>query len=469
MTTTAQREERAKTVRTLAARIRGDVLGPSDAGYDDARRLHNAMIDKRPRVIARCVDAADVIEAVRFGHEAGLEVAVRGGGHNGGGLGSVDDGLVIDLSAMRAVRVDPEAGTVAALGGCRLGDIDHATHAFGQATPSGIVSATGVGGLTLGGGLGHLTRKLGLSIDNLLSADVVLADGTFVRASEKENPDLFWALRGGGGNFGVVTAFTFRLSPVDTIIGGPTLFPLERSGEILRWYRDFLPNAAWDLNGFFAFLTVPPAPPFPEHLHLRKMCAIVWCYCGPEDEAGEAFRPVRALQPELDGVAPMPFPALQSAFDALLPPGDQWYWRADFVQDISDAAIEAHLRHGPRMPTWKSTMHLYPVDGAAARVGPGDTAWAYRDARWAQVIAGIDPDPASAPLLKQWTVDYFDALHPHSMGGAYVNFMMNEGMDRVRATYRGNYGRLAAVKQAYDPANYFHLNQNIQPSGGGRG
>lgn len=467
--TTATEKERTGAARALAGRIRGEVIGPSDPRYDDARKLHNGMIEKRPRVIARCADAADVIEAVRYGHETGLDTAIRCGGHNGGGLGSVDDGLIIDLSAMRGVRVDPEARTAVALGGCQLGDIDHATHAFGLAAPSGIVSTTGVGGLTLGGGLGYLTRKHGLSIDNLLAADVVLADGTFVRASEEENPDLFWALRGGGGNFGVVTAFTFRLSAVDTIVGGPTLFPLERSGEILRWYRDFLPNAGWDLNGFFAFLTVPPAPPFPEHLHLKKMCGIVWCYCGPEDAAERAFRPVRALRPELDGIAPMPFTALQSAFDALLPPGDQWYWRADFVQDISDTAIEAHLQHGTRMPTWKSTMHLYPIDGAAALVGAEETPWAYRDARWAQVIAGIDPDPASAPLLKQWTVDYFDALHPHSMGGAYVNFMMNEGADRVRATYRGNYGRLAAVKQAYDPANYFHVNQNIQPAGDGRG
>jgi FAD/FMN-containing dehydrogenase len=468
MTTAAQRDQdRAALGRVLGERMRGEVLGPSDPRYDDARKLYNAMIDKRPRLIARCVDTGDVIAAVRFAGEQGLEVAIRGGAHNGGGLGSVDDGLVIDLSAMRGVRVDPEARTAVAHGGCLVGDIDHATHAFGLAAPFGIIGTTGVGGLTLGGGIGHLTRKLGLSVDNLLSADVVLADGTFVQASERQNPDLFWALRGGGGNFGVVTSFTFRLSPVDMVVGGLTLFPLDRAGEILRWYRDFLPSAAWDLSGFFAFLTVPPAPPFPEHLHLEKMCAIVWCYTGPEDAADEAFRPVRALRPELDGVAPMPFTALQSAFDALYPPGDQWYWRADFVKDISDAAVEAHLEHGTRSPTWKSTMHLYPIDGAAALIGHNETPWSYRDARWAQVIVGVDPEPASAPLLRQWAVSYFDALHPHSMGGAYVNFMMNEGSERVRATYRGQYGRLAAIKQAYDPTNYFHINQNIQPSGNG--
>jgi FAD/FMN-containing dehydrogenase len=350
-----------------------------------------------------------------------------------------------------------------ALGGSLVGDVDHATHAFGLAAPFGIIGTTGVGGLTLGGGLGHLTRKLGLSIDNLIAADVVLADGSFVTASEDEHEDLFWALRGGGGNFGVVTAFTFRLSPVHTIIGGPTLFAFERSAEILSWYRDFLPAAREDLNGFFAFLTVPPAPPFPEELHMHKMCGVVWCYSGPPEEADEAFRPVRELRPELDGLSPMPLPALQSAFDGLYPHGDQWYWRADFVKEISDAAIEAHVEHGSRLPTWKSTMHLYPIDGAASRVGPHATPWAYRDAKWAQVIVGVDPDPDSAPALRQWTVDYFDALHPHSMGGAYVNFMMDEGDARVRATYGSNYERLVEIKRKYDPTNLFHINQNVQP------
>jgi FAD/FMN-containing dehydrogenase len=456
-------QQHVEASAALAERLRGEVIAANDGQYDEARKLYNAMIDKRPRMIARCADAGDVIAAVGYAREHGLEVAVRGGAHNGGGLGSVDDGLVIDLSAMRGVRVDPERRTAVALGGSLVGDVDHATHAFGLAAPFGIIGTTGVGGLTLGGGLGHLTRKLGLSIDNLIAADVVLADGSFVTASEDEHEDLFWALRGGGGNFGVVTAFTFRLSPVHTIIGGPTLFGLERSAEILSWYREFLPAAREDLNGFFAFLTVPPAPPFPEELHMHKMCGVVWCYSGPPEEADEVFRPVRELRPDLDGLAPMPLPALQSAFDGLYPHGDQWYWRADFVKEISDAAIEAHVEHGSRLPTWKSTMHLYPIDGAASRVGPNATPWAYRDAKWAQVIVGVDPDPDSAPALRQWTVDYFDALHPHSMGGAYVNFMMDEGDGRVRATYGSNYERLVEVKRKYDPTNLFHINQNIQP------
>jgi FAD binding domain/Berberine and berberine like len=449
----------------LSDRVRGEVISPEDPQYDEARKLYNAMIDKRPAAIAQCVDAGDVIAAVQTGREAGVDLAIRSGAHNGAGLSSVDDGLVIDLSPMRGVRVDPERRTAVVPGGALVSDVDHATHAFGLAAPFGIIGTTGVGGLTLGGGLGHLTRKLGLSIDNLLSADVVLADGSFVTASEDQHEDLFWALRGGGGNFGVVTAFTFRLSPVHTIVGGPTLFSLERAGEVLEWYREFLPNAEEDLNGFFAFLTVPPAPPFPEELHMQKMCGIVWCYAGPEERADQAFKPVRELRPELDGMGPMPLPALQSAFDGLYPHGDQWYWRADFVKEISDDAIDAHVEHARKLPTWKSTMHLYPIDGAASRIGHDDTAWAYRDAKWAQTIVGVDPDPASAPQLRQWTVDYYDDLHPHSMGGAYVNMMMDEGSERVRATYRGHYDRLAEVKRKYDPTNLFHVNQNIPPAG----
>jgi FAD/FMN-containing dehydrogenase len=443
--------------------MRGEVILPGDETYDEARKVYNAMVDKRPRMIARCIDAGDVIQALACAHEHALEVAVRCGGHNGGGLGSVDDGLVIDLSSMRGVQVDPERRTATVLGGSLLGDVDHATHAFGLAAPFGIIGTTGVGGLTLGGGIGYLTRKLGLSIDNLIGADVVLADGSFVRADEDQHEDLFWALRGGGGNFGVVTSFTFRLSPISTIVGGPTLFALERTPEILRWYREFLPNAPEDLNGVFTFLTVPPDDAFPQELRMKKMCGIVWCYAGPQDTADRAFKPVRAFKPDLDATSEMPLPALQSMFDEIYPAGDQWYWRADFVGEISDAAIDAHAEHAARLPTWKSSMHLFPINGAASHVGARATPWAYRDANWAQVMTGVDPDPARAPELKQWTVDYFDALHPHSMGGAYVNFMMDEGQRRVQATYGTNYDRLLQLKRTYDPDNVFHINQNIRP------
>ncbi len=449
----------------FVASFRGQLFGPDDEGYDEARKVYNAMIDKHPGLIARCVDVADVISAVNLAREHGLLVAVRGGGHNGGGLGTCDDGLVIDLSPMKGIRVDPDARTVRVECGCTWGDVDHATHAFGLATPSGIISTTGVGGLTLGGGLGHLTRRCGLTIDNLLAADIVLADGRLVTASTEENPNLLWAIRGGGGNFGVVTSFLFRLHPVSTVIGGPTLWSLDMAARSMGFYRDFMSGAPEDINGFFAFLTVPPAPPFPEHLHLEKMCGVVWCYTGPEEKADEVFAPIRDFgPPALYGIHPMPFPALQSAFDGLYPPGHQWYWRADFVNELSDEAIEQHVNHGSRLPTMQSTMHLYPIDGAVHRVGRNDAAFSYREAKWAEVIVGVDPDPANADKIKSWTIDYWEALHPYSAGGAYVNFLMDEGQDRVKATYRDNYDRLVELKNRYDPGNVFRVNQNIVPT-----
>jgi len=449
---------------TLGAGFRGRLIGSDNPDYDTARKLYNAMIDKKPRLIAQCVDAADVIAAVNVAREAGLDVAVRCGAHNGPGLGSVDDGLVIDLSALRGVIVDPDARIAHVLGGTLLGEVDHATQPFGLVAPFGIISTTGVGGLTLGGGVGHMTRKLGLSIDNLIEADVVLADGSFVTANEKQHPDLFWALRGGGGNFGVVTRFAFTLSPVSTVVAGPTLFPLERSAEILSWYREFIPNAPEELNGFLAFLTVPPGPPFPEELHMQKMCGVVWCWAGAPEEADSAFADVRELQPVLDGIQPMPLSVLNSAFDALYPHGDQWYWRADVVTEIPDEAVAEHVRFGEALPTWKSTMHLYPIDGAAARVGADETAWTAREGGWVQVMVGVDPEPENRDLVRDWCVSYWDALHPYSAGGSYVNMMMEEGEDRVRATYGANYDRLAQVKAEYDPGNLFHVNQNIQPA-----
>ena len=454
-------------IEQFTTALRGELIQPADPGYDAARQVYNAMIDKRPALIARCVDAADVIAAVTFGREHGLAVAIRGGGHNGPGLGTCDHGLVIDLSSMKGVRVDPSARTARVGGGCTWADVDHATHAFGLATPSGIISTTGVGGLTLGGGVGHLSRQCGLALDNLVEVDVVLADGQFVTASANEHPDLFWALRGGGGNFGVVTSFVFRLHPIDTVYAGPMLWPLERSADVLRWYRDFLPQAADDLNGFFAFLVVPSGPPFPEHLHGHKMCGVVWCYTGPLDQADAVFAPIRAQfgPPALDWVGPMPHPTLQSMFDPIYPPGHQWYWKADFVNELSDEAIALHVRYGAELPTPQSTMHLYPIDGAAGRVARDATAWNYRSAKWAQVMVGVSPDPADNERMTAWTRSYWQALHPHSAGGAYVNMMMEEGDDRVRASYGENYDRLAAIKRAYDPANLFRVNQNIAPAG----
>jgi FAD/FMN-containing dehydrogenase len=457
------------SISSLKAALRGRLIEPTDQVYDSARAVYNAMIDKKPRLIAQCVDVADVSACVNFARENNLLLAIRCGGHNAGGLGIADDALVIDLAPIKYTRVDPVAQTATVGGGCTWGDVDHATHAFGMAVPSGVISTTGVGGLTLGGGIGHLTRKCGLTIDNLVSADVVLANGKFIKASATENPDLFWALRGGGGNFGIVTAFTFKLHKIDTVYAGPMLYELSDAVDVMKWYREFIVNAPDNLNGWFAFLTVPPGPPFPENLHLKKMCGIIWCCTEPQAKAEEMFKPIRAFKkPALDFVGPLAQPALQSMFDPIYPPGLQWYWRADFVNELSDSAIAQHVRFGQALPTMHSTMHLYPINGAAARVGKTETAWNYRDANWAQVMVGVDPDPANKEKITNWTKDYFDALHPFAAGGAYVNFMMDEGEDRVKATYGENYRRLTEIKAKYDPTNLFRVNQNIKPAGAKR-
>jgi hypothetical protein len=456
----------AQAARRELNGFRGRLIGPADAEYDEARSVHNAMIDKRPALIARPATPDEVPQVVAFARDNDLLLAIRGGGHNGAGLGTVDDGVVIDLSLLKKIEVDPQARTVRVGGGCTWGEVDAATNAHGLATPSGIISTTGVGGLTLGGGIGHLSRKHGLAIDNLLEADVVLANGERVRASADENPDLFWALRGGGGNFGVVTSFLFRLHEVGTVIGGPTFWPAEIGAEVLSAYREFLPAAPRELNGFFAFTVVPPAPPFPEEIHLRNVCGVVWCYIGDEAGAAKAMAPLleKLPAPLLHGVGPMPHSALQGAFDGVYPPGDQWYWRADFVEEIPDEAIAIHARFGAELPTMKSTMHLYPIDGAVHDVQSGDTAWGYRNATWGSVFAGVDPDPANAELVSRWSIDYFEALHQYSAGGGYVNMMMDEGQERVRAAYGGNYDRLARIKATYDPDNLFRVNQNVRPA-----
>ena len=449
----------------LRGQLRGELIRPGDANYDDARRVYNAMIDKHPALIARCTDVADVISAVNFGRENQLTVAVRGGGHNGPGLGTCDDGLVIDLSPMRDVRVDPANSTVRVGAGCVWADVDHATHAFGLAVPCGFIASTGVGGLTLGGGTGYLSRKYGLTIDNLLSVDMVLADGRFVTASAEENGDLFWAVRGGGGNFGVVTSFLFKGSPVHTVYGGPMFWPMEMAADLLRCWQDFILAAPDDVNAWFGFASVPPVAPFPEQYHLKPMCAIVCCVTGALEDGPAALEPLRQFSPPaIDFCGPIPFPALQSMFDALYPSGLQWYWRADFFNHYSDEAIDQHVKYGSQLPTMHSTMHIYPINGAAGRVGSADTAWSYRDANFAQVIVGVDPDPANNARITAWAKDYWTALHPYSSGGAYVNMMMDEGEERVKAAYRDNYPRLSRIKAAVDPDNFFHVNQNIKPA-----
>ncbi len=454
-------------IAKFAESLRGPVIGRNHPDYDEARQLYNAMIDKRPLLIARCTDVADVIAAVNFGRDNKLPIAVRGDGHNGPGLGSVDDGLVIDLSTMKGVRIDPKNRTVRVGPGCTSGDVDHATQAFGQAVPFGIISTTGVAGLTLSGGHGYLSRQYGLAVDNLIEADVVLADGSFVTTSETENTDLLWALRGGGGNFGVVTSFLFRTHPATMVYGGPIVFELADAHAVMKWYREFQPTAPDEFYIFLGLQSVPPADPFPKEHWSKKMCALLASHNGPLAEGEKAVNAVRASLPKpiIDWAQPMPYTVIQTLFDPLYPKGLQWYWKGDFVKELPDAAIDAHVAHAAKLPSVLSGMHLYPVDGAVHRQKKDAAAWGYRDAVWSMVIAGIDPDPANAPALKQWAQAYWAAVHPFNLPGAYANFMMDdEGEARVKAAYGGNYYRLASLKKKYDPMNLFRMNQNIRPA-----
>lgn len=456
----------AGAVGALAARLRGIVIRPGDPGYASARRVYNAMIDRRPALIIRCAHANDVVHAVRFAREHDLLTAVRGGGHNVAGLSVCDGGIVVDLTELREIRVDAGRGTVRVEGGCTWAEVDDATHPFGLATPCGIIGSTGVAGLTLGGGFGHLSRKYGLTADNLVAADVVTADGNCQRVSAEEHADLFWALRGGGGNFGVVTAFEFRLHPVSTVLGGGVLYPAEQSADLLHFYRDFMRQAPEELSAFFSFHLAPPAPFVPEHLHGRPVVMIVACHVGPLDRAERDVKPLReAGTPLLDLLGPVPLPVLNRLFDPLYPAGHQHYWKADFVPTLTDAAIAVHAEFGPRLPSALSGMHLYPLTGAIQRVGAAETAFSYRDVEFVHNILAVDPDPAAMPACIDWARAYWAALRPHSAGSGYVNFMTaDEGQDRVRSTYRENYDRLSRIKARYDPDNCFRCNQNIEPA-----
>jgi len=452
----------SKTIDAFKKQMTGKLILPSDTVYDETRKVYNGMIDKRPGLFAMCTSSKDVIAAVNFGRVNNLLVAIRGGGHNGGGLGLCDDGLVIDLSGIKFVSVDASHNTVKVGGGNIWNEVDSATHEFGLAIPSGMVSTTGVGGLTLGGGVGYLSRKHGLTIDNLIGAKMVLADGTLVTVNANENPDLFWAIRGGGGNFGVVTEFTFQAHPLKTVYGGPTLWPIEQVEEVMDWFDGFIKHANDDINGFIATMVIPESP-FPEHLHNKKFCGIVWCYTGDMDKAEEAFKPILAMNPLFAHVGEMPYPAIQTMFDGLLPSGMQWYWRADFFNALGPEIRAEHLKYGSKIPTPLSQMHLYPISGAASRVGATDTPWAYRDAHYCGVYIGVDPDPVNESKITEWCKSYYEALHPYSAGGGYSNFLMDEGQNRVETSYKHNYDRLAVIKKTYDPNNLFRVNQNIKP------
>jgi FAD/FMN-containing dehydrogenase len=455
-----------QTIELFRQQHRGAVIERHDALYDEARALYNGMIDKRPLLIARCVDVADVTAALRLAREQRLLVAIRGGGHNGPGLCSCDDGLVIDLSAMKGVRVDPERKTVRVGAGCTTGDVDHATHVFGLAVPFGIMSTTGVAGLTLGGGMGYLSRKHGLTIDNLIEADVVLADGTFVTTDAERSPDLFWALRGGGGNFGVVTSFVFQAHPVREVFAGPIFWDIAEARTVMRAYRDFLPNAPEELGAFVGLKTVPSTDPFPREHWGKHVCAVISSYNGTAAAGQKALAPLLAAVPSplFNWMSAMPFPAMQTLFDGLLPKGLHWYWKGDFVRSLSDDAIDIHIAHASRSPSDKSLMHLYPIDGAVRRVAKDATAWGARNATWAMVIAAIDASAERADELKRWGRAYWQAVHPFNLEGGYVNFLMDEPVGRVQAAYGDNYARLARIKAKYDPANLFRVNHNIEPA-----
>ncbi len=454
-TTTALREE-----------IRGAVTTPDDAEYDEARKVRNGMIDKRPAVIVRPANAGDVMTAVRFAADNDLSVAVRGGGHSVPGFGTCDDGVVIDLSSMREVRVDPRTRTAHVSGGATWGDLNAATYPFGLATTGGIISTTGVGGLTLGGGIGYLARGLGLALDNLLAADVVTGDGTFHVASEEDDADLFWAIRGGGGNFGVVTSFEFRLSPVKDIYGGPMFYELDEAGDLFRFYREFIADAPEEFGGFPAYQIAPPLPFIPEERHGKPHALMVTCWSGDLDKGEQMLKPFHDLAPVVaEMVGPMPYPALNSAFDALYPPGLRHYWKTNFVRELTDDAVAAHIEHGSKVPELTSTMHIYPINGACNRVAPEATAFAYRDATFATVIAGMWPDAKDDEANIAWVRDYYEATAPHSEEGGYINFMAEDDQGRIRANYKSNYDRLSELKRRYDPGNLFRHNQNIAPAG----
>jgi FAD/FMN-containing dehydrogenase len=454
----------AHSVGPLREQVRGEVIEPTDEGYEAARKVYNAMIDRRPALIVRPLNAGDVMAAVGFARQNDLPVAIRGGGHSVPGFGTWDQAVVIDLSGMRGVRVDPLNKTARAEGGATWGDFNAATYAFGLATTGGIISTTGVGGLTLGGGIGYLARGSGLSLDNLVSADVVTADGSFLVASERQNEDLFWAIRGGGGNFGVVTSFEFKLQPVKDIYGGVMFYDIRDAKYILEFFRDYIAKAPEEMGAFPAFQIAPPLPFIPEDRHGVPHIAIVGCWTGPIEEGESRFKPfhdVAAVKAEM--VGPMPYPALNSAFDGLVPAGLQHYWKANFVRELSDAAIAAHLEHGPNLPAVNSTVHIYPIDGACHRVAADSTAFGHREARFATVIAGMWPDPAKNEASIKWVRDYSDAITPHSEAGGYINFMSEDDQSRAPANYGASYQRLVEVKRRYDPDNRFRANQNIKP------
>jgi FAD/FMN-containing dehydrogenase len=449
----------------LRTAFRGKLIVPGDDEFDEARRVWNGMIDRRPALIAQCSGVADVIAGVNFARTHGLLVAVRGGGHSWPGHSVCDDGLVIDLCRMRGVRVDPPAKTVRAQGGALWGDVDHESQAFGLATSGGVVSTTGIGGLTLGGGSQTwLIRKFGNSADNLVSADVVTASGDLATANDVENADLFWALRGGGGNFGVVTSFEYRLHPVGPLVlGGAAFFLWNRAREVTDFYVDYVKDLPDELTTALFYWSAPPAPFLPQSIHGQKVAIIAACYAGAVDAGEKVVAPIRALRPTVDILAPLPYTALQSMFDPLFPKGIYSYSKSDYFDKIPSAMVDNMIMWAERRPTPLSLTHLNHFGGAMARVANDATPFAQRDATFAFSQDAFWDKPEHTAANVQWVKDCWQAMRAYSPRGAYINFMADEGEDRVHESYRGNYDRLVQIKRKYDATNLFRLNQNIKP------
>jgi UDP-N-acetylenolpyruvoylglucosamine reductase len=446
----------------LRESLRGDVVEPGDPDYDEARKVYNAMIDKRPAIVVRAVDAGDVMATVDFARERGLPLAVRGGSHGVAGYGTCDDGVVLDLGRMRGIRVDPETRTARAEGGCTWADFNHATHTFGLATTGGVVSSTGIGGLTTGGGMGYLARRCGLACDNLLSVDLVTADGTFLTCTEEQNADLMWAVRGGGGNFGVVTSFEYRLHPIAGILGGPTFYPLD--GDVIRRYREMIADSDGRLGALFAVALGPPVPFLPERWHGRPICGVIVCWTGPEERDDQIRTRLSGLGPVLGQmVERMPYPVINTLFDELLPAGLFHYWKGTFSRGLPDGAVDAYVEYGASTPSIESATVVFPLDGAVHQVGPQDTAFAYRDVDFATALSGTLTSREDCEAHKDWVRGFYEALLPHSAEGGYVNFIDGDDQNRVRANYRANYDRLTELKRRHDPGNLFRFNHNIAP------
>src|SRR4051812_18943989 len=456
-------------VGQLAEAMRGDVLTPESPGYDEARAVWNGMFDRRPAVIARCAGVAGVIQAVEVARANAMEVAVRGGSHSANGYGTCDDGLVIDLSPMKGIRVDPESHTVRAEAGLTWGEFDRETQAFGLAVTGGRFSTTGIAGLALGSGSGWLERKCGLTGDNLLSADVVTADGRFVKCSPRENADLYWGLRGGGGNFGIVTSFVFRLHEIGPMIyGGMLVCAPDRAGEILRFMREYMADAPDDLGTAVAFVSAPPEEFVPPEMHFKPMTGVVICWTGDHAEGERVVAPIREVaQPMMDMVGPMPYVALQAMLDGGGPKGIRGYMKAEFMNDLSDEAIDVMVAHGGARPSPTTQLLLEPMGGAISSTPDEETALGRRDVQWCYhaLSMWMEPGQEAQDAHFKWAKDLAAALEPHTTDGVYLNYTSDEGEDRVRSSFgEEKYAKLVALKDKYDPANMFHLNQNIKPS-----